>query len=66
MFKVNDKEWASLSDEDKRAVIIFRLNEFPNMQTDAEIITLPSGTEFIIYANSTGFIYNRTDHEQRN
>lgn len=57
MFLVNDKEWATLSHEDKKAVLDFRLNKFADMETDAEIITLPSGTEFIVYADARGFIH---------
>lgn len=50
-FLVNDKQWASLSDADKQAIVDFWLNKFHLMETEAKIITLPSGKEFIFFCN---------------
>lgn len=62
-FMVNKDEWDSLSDEDKEYIQKWRIENYPNMQTHAEIIDLPSGKEFKCLCDGRGCL--RKKHQKK-
>jgi hypothetical protein len=55
MFKVNQAEWESLSEDDRKAVRNYRKEWFPKLEHHCEALDLPSGKVFIIFADGRGF-----------